>query len=106
MSGYAYSTQWVSFTTEVECLAKKGGGTIPTGLSKQMVADCIDHHWDLGNVTMGQLREGLDAFFYGDFRNKAVQVVEAVQYVDDELNGKSPAELEKELEADRAAARL
>jgi len=69
-----------------------------------MIEACIDPRFEFGNITFGELREGLDTF-YGDFRNKAVQINDALWYVRDQLEGKSSAELAKELEGIRAAAR-
>lgn len=41
---------------------------------------------------MGQVADGVDEF-YKDFRNKLIGVVFALDYVRDQLKGKSPDEL-------------
>jgi hypothetical protein len=44
------------------------------------------------NITVGQFLSGVNAF-YSDYRNQSIPVNYAIQYVRDDINGKSPAEL-------------
>lgn len=59
--------------------------------------------YDFSHMTIGQVVEGVDDF-YKDFRNKAIDIQLALDYVRDELKGKSPDELERELKILRSAA--
>jgi hypothetical protein len=43
------------------------------------------------NITVGQFLSGVNAF-YSDYRNQSIPVNYAIQYVRDDINGKSPAE--------------
>ena len=52
--------------------------------------------FDFGNIPFGQLMDGVDEF-YTDFRNKHVDIADAMTYVRDKLKGKSPAVLEQQL---------
>ena len=52
--------------------------------------------FDYDGVSMGQFVDGVDVF-YKDFRNKNLEVGFALTYVRDQVKGKTPAELEKEL---------
>ena len=52
--------------------------------------------FDFGNIPFGQLMDGVDEF-YKDFRNKRVDIADAMTYVRDKLKGKSPAVLEQQL---------
>jgi hypothetical protein len=44
------------------------------------------------NITVGQFLSGVNVF-YSDYRNQSIPVNFAIQYVRDDINGKSPAEL-------------
>jgi len=48
------------------------------------------------NITVGQFISGVDVF-YRDYRNQSIPVNYALQYVRDEINGKSPAEQNTDL---------
>jgi hypothetical protein len=48
------------------------------------------------NITVGQFLSGVNAF-YRDYRNLSIPVNYAIQYVRDDVNGKSPAELSADL---------
>ena len=48
------------------------------------------------NITVGQFLSGVNAF-YRDYRNQSIPVNYAMQYVRDDINGKSPAELNADL---------
>jgi hypothetical protein len=48
------------------------------------------------NITVGQFLSGANAF-YRDYRNESIPVNYAMQYVRDEINGKSPAEQNADL---------
>ena len=48
------------------------------------------------NITVGQFVSGVNAFFR-DYRNQSIPVNYAIQYVRDEINGKSPADLNADL---------
>jgi len=48
------------------------------------------------NITVGQFLSGVNAF-YRDYRNQSIPVNYAMQYVRDDVNGKSPAELNADL---------
>ena len=52
--------------------------------------------FDFGNIPFGQLMDSVDEF-YKDFRNKRVDIADAMTYVRDKLKGKSPAALERQL---------
>lgn len=52
--------------------------------------------FDYDGITMGQFVEGMDAFFK-DYRNKQVEVGWAIQYVRDEIKGKTAQELDAEV---------
>jgi hypothetical protein len=71
-----------------------------------MINDCQQtrRSFDYSDLMMGQLADGVDEL-YKDFRNKAIDITLAMQYVHDELNGKAPEELEKELKGFREADR-
>jgi hypothetical protein len=43
------------------------------------------------NITVGQFLSGVNAFYH-DYRNEGIPVNYAIQYVRDEINGKTPAE--------------
>jgi hypothetical protein len=47
-------------------------------------------------ITVGQFLSGVNAF-YGDYRNQSIPVNYAIQYVRDDINGKSPADLNADL---------
>jgi hypothetical protein len=48
------------------------------------------------NITVGQFLSGVNAF-YRDYRNQSIPVNYAIQYVRDDINGKSPAEQNTDL---------
>jgi hypothetical protein len=52
------------------------------------------------NITVGQFLSGVNAF-YSDYRNLSIPVNYAMQYVRDDVNGKSPAELNADLLSER-----
>lgn len=52
------------------------------------------------NITVGQFLSGVNAF-YGDYRNQGIPVNYAIQYARDDINGKSPAELNADLLLER-----
>jgi len=52
------------------------------------------------NITVGQFLSGVSAF-YSDYRNQGIPVNYAIQYVRDDINGKSPAELNADLLLER-----
>ena len=52
------------------------------------------------NFTVGQFLSGVNAF-YGDYRNQSIPVNYAIQYVRDDINGKSPADLSAALLLER-----
>jgi hypothetical protein len=52
------------------------------------------------NITVGQFLSGVNAF-YRDYRNQSIPVNYAMQYVRDDVNGKSPAELNTDLLSER-----
>lgn len=52
--------------------------------------------FDYDGITMGQFVEGIDSFFK-DYRNKQLEVGWAIEYVRDEIKGKSALELEAEV---------
>jgi hypothetical protein len=52
------------------------------------------------NITVGQFLSGVNAF-YGDYRNQSIPVNYAIQYVRDDINGKSAAELNADLLSER-----
>src|SRR5215472_11231405 len=106
VAGYASAMGEAADIAGFECIAKKNGGTLPAKVPPNEVLDaCISSpavaRFDFQKITRGQLQEGLDAF-YGDFRNKAIDIGDAIWYVRDQLKGKTAAELEKELEEIRA----
>jgi hypothetical protein len=51
-------------------------------------------------ITVGQFLSGVNAF-YSDYRNQSIPVNYAIQYVRDDINGKSPAELNADLLLER-----
>jgi hypothetical protein len=57
-----------------------------------------DNALDYDGISMGQFVDGIDAF-YGDFRNKQLEVGWAIQYVRDQIKGKSAEELDAEVTA-------
>lgn len=52
---------------------------------------------DFSNIRVGQLEDGLDAF-YKDFRNTQIPVKEALLYVRDQISGCNDAVLKQEIE--------
>jgi hypothetical protein len=52
------------------------------------------------NITVGQFLSGVNAF-YRDYRNQSIPVNFAIQYVRDDINGKSPQELSSDLLLER-----
>ncbi len=48
------------------------------------------------NITVGQFLSGVNAF-YGDYRNQSIPINYSIQYVRDDINGKSPADLNSSL---------
>jgi hypothetical protein len=52
--------------------------------------------FDYDGITMGQFVEGMDAFFK-DYRNKQLEASWAIEYVRDEIKGKSAQELDAEV---------
>ena len=52
------------------------------------------------NISVGQFLSGVNAF-YGDYRNQGIPVNYAIQYVRDDINGKSPADLSADLLLER-----
>jgi hypothetical protein len=106
-SGYAVSMTRVSDVTGSECfLANGGSAQLPPNVMREKLTDCANSspvaRWDFQKITNGQLEGGVDAF-YSDFRNKTVDIDDAMRYVRDQLKGKPAAELEKELEGIRAS---
>lgn len=57
---------------------------------------CAGDDFDYDGIAMGQIVQGVDAF-YGDFRNKQLGLTLAMEYVRDEIKGKSPEELESKV---------
>jgi hypothetical protein len=55
-----------------------------------------DKTYDFDGISMGQFVDGVDVF-YKDFRNKNLEIGVALAYVRDQIKGKTPAGLEKEL---------
>lgn len=90
-SGYAMAMTNVSDAATFRCMAEK---------SDEAKKTCVQYEvlpYDFTQIRMGQLSEGVDEF-YKDFRNKAIDINPAFRYVRDELKGKSPKELQDELE--------
>jgi hypothetical protein len=58
---------------------------------------------DFSNIAYGQFIEGLDKFF-GDFRNKRIQVRDAISYVRSEVRGVDNKTLERNLSILRKSA--
>jgi hypothetical protein len=59
--------------------------------------------FDFGNIPFGQLMDGVREF-YEDFRNKHVDIADAMTYVRDKLKGKSPAALERRVKELQSAS--
>jgi hypothetical protein len=59
--------------------------------------------FDFGNIPFGQLMHGVDEF-YKDFRNKRVDIADAMTDVRGKLKGKSPAALERQLKEFHSAS--
>jgi len=58
---------------------------------------CLENSsYDFDGIAMGQFADGIDTF-YKDFRNKQIEIEWAIQYVRDEVKGKSAQELETEI---------
>jgi hypothetical protein len=55
-----------------------------------------DTQFDYDGITMGQFVDGIDAF-YGDFRNKQLEIGWAIEYVRDQVKGKPAVELDAEV---------
>jgi hypothetical protein len=66
--------------------------------AKQLVQKfCLDNSaYDFDGITMGQFVDGIDTF-YKDFRNKQIEIGWAIQYVRDQVKGKSAQDLEAEV---------
>lgn len=83
-----------------KCLADKHDGKIPEKYpGDEEFKECREKtkDFDFNGLRLGQLDDGLDAF-YKDFRNKAINIVPAINYVRDQLKGnKSARELESDL---------
>lgn len=55
-----------------------------------------DKMYDFSGISMGQFVDGVDVF-YRDYRNKNLEVAFALQYVRDQMHGKTSQELSAEL---------
>ena len=55
-----------------------------------------DKTYDYSGISMGQFVDGLDAF-YRDYRHKNLEVAFGLQYVRDQMRGKSQADLDAEV---------
>jgi len=66
--------------------------------AKQLVQKfCLDNStYDFDGIAMGQFVDGIDTF-YKDFRNKQIEIGWAIQYVRDQVKGKSAQDLEAEV---------
>jgi hypothetical protein len=106
--GFAIAMTHNSDIASFNCVAAKHGGTIPEKFPGSDELDaCLKTPevmaLSFGSIRMGQLAEGVDEF-YKDFRNKGIEVTDAMYYVRDQLRGKSDAELAAELASWRQAA--
>jgi hypothetical protein len=105
--GYVQGTTQVNADTFGECLIaryakyerKRQVKVPPTDTNRECN---LGSSWD--GIKSGELQDGLDEF-YKDFRNKHVFINQALPYVRDQINGKSSAVLDKELEEIRVTPR-
>lgn len=99
-SGYAMAMGRVFDAASMQCAVDKMGGDIKKTPTDKVMDDCLNDpsisRYDFTRIPFGQLTNGVDEF-YKDFRNKGIEVNEAMFYVRDQLKGKSPQELEDEL---------
>jgi len=75
------------------------------GRSKTGQVEFIKEECDFYNIHNGQLAHGLEEF-YQDFRNQSIEATSGLSYVRDQIRGKSPKVLERELTFLRARVRL
>lgn len=91
VTGFSKAMTDVFDAYSFECLAEKTNDAI------RQCAQTRLQPVDFTKIRLGQLSEGLDAF-YKDFRNKGVGVSFGIRYVRDQLKSiKSEKELEEEL---------
>jgi hypothetical protein len=73
----------VSDVTGFECLfANAGTEQLPPNVMREKLTDCANSslvaRWDFQKITNDQLEGGVDAF-YSDFRNKTVDIDDAMR---------------------------
>ena len=66
-------------------------------------AELAKANFDFNDIAYGQYIEGLEKF-YKDFRNKRIQVEDAMYYVRDDVRGLDPQKLESQILALRKYA--
>jgi hypothetical protein len=102
VSGYAKAMDNAAAIHIATCVAnmplyqEKFPNLDPKALLQKM---CLsDNSLDYDGISMGQFVDGIDAF-YNDYRNKQLEVGWAIEYVRDQIKGKSSQELEAEVTA-------
>jgi hypothetical protein len=87
-------TQLSTCASTLPMYAEKYPNIAPKDLMQKL---CLDNKsTDFDGITMGQFVDGMDQF-YRDFRNKQLYMTWAIEYVRDQLKGKSADDLSVEL---------
>jgi hypothetical protein len=101
-SSPSFKIGWVSCAATLPMYAEKYPNIAPKDLMQKL---CLDNKsTDFDAITMGQFVDGMDQF-YRDFRNKQLYMTWAIEYVRDQLKGKSADDLSVELTTWRNCSR-
>ena len=106
VAGYIEAMTRIQDELWMGCIGTKSGGTVPAKVPPDEVLEACGQtvtRYNFGNIRFGQMSEGVDAF-YKDFRNKNININLAMNYVRDQLKGKSDKELEETLAGYRRRA--
>jgi hypothetical protein len=101
VTGYAKAMEFAGIIQMSMCVSdmplykEKWPSLDPKDIFKKMCASS-NTQLDYDGIAMGQFLDGMDVF-YRDYRNKQLDVAWAIQYVRDEIKGKSAQELEAEV---------
>jgi hypothetical protein len=96
VEGYITGVSRANFLVNQAITAKKIN--LPSGFNDTPVIDYLD----FTEITYGQFMQGLDTF-YGDYRNKRINVNISLLYIRDEIRGSPKSELETRIEGMRQA---
>ncbi len=100
VSGYAKAMdlagtiQMATCASEMPMYAKEFPNVDPKVIMQKMCLSSTQFDYD--GITMGQFVAGVDAF-YGDYRNKQLDVGYAIEYARDSIKGKPTQDLDAEV---------